>query len=225
MPSAPPRNPIRNKANKRPPFVKRILLAGMVAASAGLLLVAHGQLGRGAASDAPPLVQDASAFQTGDMLFVQGTSWRSRVVLLLGGDSNFSHVGLIRRRNGTPFVIHAAPTATSTHENGAVTAEPLRDFLSTARVSQAALYRVRGRRATAQRAASAAQTYAARALPFDHDFDATTPGTLYCTELIWRAYRAAGLRLPETFSATTGDPLLPTALRRSRRLSEVARFR
>lgn len=177
-------------------------------------------------SGGEPLVQDTSQFQTGDLLFVRGTSWRSRIVLLINGDgSDFSHVGLVWRRNGRPFVIHATPTSSDKPEGGGVMLVPLRKFLSTKHVLQAALYRVKDRkRDIAKRAAATAQRYAAQTLPFDHDFDASTPSKLYCTELIWRAYRTAGLRLPETFSAAS-DPLLPTALRRSRRLSEVARFR
>lgn len=204
---------------------QRILIAVAIAAATLGAYLSSGMWRTG--SEGELLVRDTSQFQTGDLVFVRGRSWRSRIVLLFNsGGSDFSHVGLVWRRNGKAFVIHATPTSSNNPEGGGVMLDPLRQFLSTKHVSQAALYRVNDRnRDIAKRAAATAQQYAARALPFDHDFDASTPSKLYCTELIWRAYRAAGLNLRGTFSVSDTDPLLPAALSQSRSLIEVARFR
>lgn len=203
--------------------MKKVILIAIMAV-AGLALAASGAAWS-SSGEARPLVQDASRFRTGDLLFVRGTSWRSRIVLLLnGGGSDFSHVGVVWHRNGTPFVIHATPNSTDDQRDGAVVVDSLHRFLSTEHVLQAALYRVNDRnRGIAKRAAAAARRFAAQDRPFDHDFDASTPGKLYCTELIWRAYRAAGLNLLDGFSASASDPLLPAALSQSRLLTEVAR--
>lgn len=203
---------------------RRVLITVAIAAITLGVYLSSGMWWTGSGGE--PLVQDTSQFQTGDLLFVRGTSWRSRIVLLInGGGSDFSHVGLVWRRNGRPFVIHATPTSSDKLESRGVMVDPLRKFLSTKHVLQAALYRVKDRNRDIAKAAATAQRYAAQALPFDHEFDASTPSKLYCTELIWRAYREAGLNLPSTFSESASDPLLPAALRQSRLLTEVARFR
>ncbi|MEF8816585.1 MAG: YiiX/YebB-like N1pC/P60 family cysteine hydrolase [Salinibacter sp.] len=176
-------------------------------------------------------VQDTSQFRTGDLLFVRGTSWQSRIVLFLDGyiedyGSHFSHVGMVWRRNGRAYVIHASPKSLlGVQDDGSVRLEPLRQFLSAAHISRAALYRVGVEDPrTAERAATMAREYVNRALPYDRVFDASTPGALYCTELVWRAYRAAGLRVPATFSARAHYPLLPSALSRSPLVTQIDRF-
>ena len=203
---------------------RRVLITVAIAAITLGVYLSSGVWWTGSGGE--PLVQDTSQFQTGDLLFVRGMSWRSRIVLLInGGGSDFSHVGLVWRRNGRPFVIHATPTSSDKPEGGGVMVDPLRKFLSTKHVLQAALYRVKDRKGDiAKRAAATAQRYAAQALPFDHEFDASTSSKLYCTELIWRAYREAELNLLSTFSESASDPLLPAALSQSRLLTEVARF-
>lgn len=176
-------------------------------------------------------VQDTAQFRTGDLLFVRGTSWRSRVVLFLDGyiedyGDTFSHVGMVWRRDGRPYVIHTTPRSLlGAEDDGSVRVEPLRQFLSSPSISQAALYRVGVKdQRTADQAAAAARRYAARALPYDRLFDASTPNRLYCTELIWRAYRTAGLRVPAGFSAEASYPLLPSALSQSALLDRIDRF-
>ncbi len=139
------------------------------------------------------------------------------------GDT-FSHVGMVWRRDGRPYVIHTTSwSLLGVEDDGSVRVEPLRQFLSAPSISRAALYRVGGKdQRTADQAA--ARRYAARALPYDRLFDASTPNRLYCTELIWRAYRTAGLRVPASFSAEAPYPLLPSALSQSALPDRIDRF-
>lgn len=176
-------------------------------------------------SETNPLAYDASVFRTGDILFVRGTSWRSYVVVLLDkGNSDFSHVGLIRVEKGVPYVIHATPNPSEGPESGSVISEALNEFLASKRITQAALYRLRGDSGgVAEAATIIAEGYAARATPFDHEFSLSSAEKLYCTELIWLAYKRAGLNVLDRFSERNAI-LLPSALSQSHYLTEIARF-
>ncbi len=168
-------------------------------------------------------VHDAALFRTGDILFVRGTSWRSRIVLLLDwADDDFSHVGLVRLVDRVPYIIHATPSPAERAPGGSVRVESLNEFLSPKRVTQAALYRLRSHsQRTADSAASVAATYAAKKVPFDHEFSLSSDDELYCTELILRAYGTAGLDLLDSSSEAL---LLPTALSANHQLIQIARF-
>ncbi len=164
-------------------------------------------------------------FRTGDIVFVRGRSWRSHVVRLLDRDNgDFSHVGLVRVEQGAPYVIHATPTPSEGSKAGSVRREELSDFLSSDRIAQAGLFRLRqDPGGVAEAAASVAHAFATRGAPFDHKFDLSMAEALYCTELVWRAYRQVGVELVDT-GPDGKTILLPSALRESVYLEEIARF-
>lgn len=197
----------------------RSLAAGvllLLAATGGALVAA-----RQARPDAGEHI-DAARLKTGDLIFVRGTSWRSRVVLLYaGGREPYSHVGVVVREKEALVVVHATPTAAEAPQ-GAVIAEPLSRFLAQDRVTQATVYRVHASEAgVAERAAAAALHLAQRHVPFDHAFALSTPDRLYCTELVWRAYRAAGLDLGGGRWGHNDEVLTPAVVVQSPYLSPV----
>jgi len=170
-----------------------------------------------------PLVHDASVFQTGDILFIRGRTWRSFIVVLSQwNNSDFSHVGIVLIKDGVPYVIHATPEGM---DRGTVISEPLREFLCSKEAAEAGLYRIReGLSDIAKEAAAAAERFAARVIPFDHEFDLLSSEKLYCTELIWLSYKKAGLDLLDRPLEEFGSIILPSALQDSRYVSEIARF-
>ena len=103
-----------------------------------------------------------------------------------------------------------------------------RFFLGTDRASSAAVYRVRAtERAYTSLAVAQATTFAFNKVPFDAAFDLKTPDTLYCTELVWRAYKDVGLDLVDgKFEMLStpfgkGEYLLPGTLLQSAHLQSV----
>jgi hypothetical protein len=67
-------------------------------------------------------------------------------------------------------------------------------LFATGAVSGGAVYRLRFRDAlTTSIACATAEDYAARGIPFDNRFDLETADLLYCTEMVLRAYRRAGV--------------------------------
>jgi hypothetical protein len=123
-------------------------------------------------------------------------------------------VGVIVDGTPQPLVAHAAP-AESPGARAVSKLEPLSVFLQAGRASRAAVYRLDPARLgnaaeRARQAAAAARALAERALPFDFRFDLATPETLYCSELVLRAYAQAGVDLQVRASAHI--PFLPHAV-------------
>jgi len=183
---------------------------------AGLVLTGVAAVGSIPARPGDPNI---ARWRSGDVLFLNGTSLRSRAVRLLQGyTTDYSHVGIVVVDEGVPFVIHADPAA------GKVIKQRWDAVIRSGQVSGGAVYRVRGADARATAAACAvARQHAREDAPFDNDFDLRTVDRLFCTELVWRAYRSAGVDLCK--DAETNYPhLLPAALLKSPELGEILRF-
>jgi hypothetical protein len=167
---------------------------------------------------------EATEFVAGDVIFRRGRSLVSRVVLAADGGSEYSHVGLISLVDGKVWVLHAVPPEEPA-EQGGVIAEPLSAFLAFDKATGAGLFRVRDARAAAI-AEKAAWSFVRAHIPFDSAFDLSTPNQLYCTEMVWRAYREAGVDLAPSDPGRNEKYLLPSRLlsnpdlQRIRELSE-----
>ncbi len=161
----------------------------------------------------------------GDLVFRRGRGLVSLAVLAADPAARYTHVGLVVQAAGDTLVAHATPGPRG-GPPAPVRLEPLAVFLAGDRTVHAAVLRPPAR--YARRAARIARAYAARPLVFDDAFDLATPDRLYCTELVWRAYRTAGLDLVGGAFGTTWLPwragerfVLPSALHRSPHLRRV----
>ena len=162
-------------------------------------------------------------FQNGDIILVNGKSWRSKALLFFfKNPADFSHSGMVRWSGGIPWVIHASP------ESERVEMEPLEEFLSPFEVERAAVYRLKGNRAGAGRASGEAREFYLEKRPFDGSFDKNNDEAVYCTELIWKAFGNAGIDLFGTERSAYftpvpfyGNVLFPSDLGRSPLLEKV----
>jgi len=134
-------------------------------------------------------------FKTGDLIFRRGKSFASQAVLLTDQNSQYSHVGILCLVKGKPFVIHSVPYEKG-DGNDEVKCEKLEFFLSFEKASRAAVYRVRGMSdgGLAKAVQWAKKAFDAR-VKFDEEYNLLSDDKLYCTELIWKCYRAAGIDL------------------------------
>lgn len=164
--------------------------------------------------------------QSGDIVFFEGRRWRSAAVKALEpGPGAMTHLGIIVRDSHTINLVHASPY-TNGRGTAGVRREPLGAFLRRERPAMRA-YRcsVDSLRDKAARWASAR---ARDAVPFDSRFDATSDSALYCTEFVWKAYRACGLDLAESMFDTLRHPfgrltvLFPRGLAMSPYLERVS---
>jgi hypothetical protein len=141
----------------------------------------------------------AVGFQPGDIIFRRGTSAASAVVLAGEAGGEFSHVGLVVVHGKGVFVVHASPAQTD-GEQAETRIEPLAAFVQPSRASRVAVYRldaaqVDHAKELAGEAAEISEGMARRHVPFDFRFEMTTRGSVYCTELVVRAYADAGVDL------------------------------
>ncbi len=176
----------------------------------------------------PALKIKPAQLETGDLIFRTGRSRESRVVMLFDRGVPYSHVGLVQKtEDGAAYVIHVVPGSAEEGRN-LVRREPLAVFLTPEAARAAAVYRpTPPHRHHAEQAAEKAAAYHAARLAFDDDFDAATAEALYCTELVWRAYREAGLDLTggklsrRALPFARGAYVLPSTLLRSPHLRKV----
>lgn len=177
---------------------------------------------------------EAAGPRPGDVLFRRGRTFLSRAVLVADEGGGFSHVGIVVATPGGLGVVHTLPGPNGA--TGGTRLETLPDFLAAGRASDAALYRLARRPDgdaghPSRTAAMAAVRFAELAVPFDDDFDLTSEDRLYCTELVWAAYRRAGLDLAgNRFDSLDtpfagGDYLLPSRLEASPHLQLIVTTR
>lgn len=177
-----------------------------------------------------PLRYDVKMFETGDLIFRRGRSLVSQIVLSADGASSYSHVGIIKIIGGSAFVAHTTTDEPPSEDVARV--EPLDVFLRDDRASAAAVYRLKG---SAQhftaRAVEAALSFAEKRIPFDDGLDLNTTDKLYCTEMVWRAYLAAGLDLVDgrfdrlNFPMSKEFYLLPSSLLKSEWVEMICSIR
>ena len=125
------------------------------------------------------------------------------------------------------LVVHAVPDTSESSRSGVIE-ESFRDYVGHGMAERWGLYRLDGLdQAGARVVARAAEEWASKAVPFDFGFNGADETALYCTELVWRAFRRAGFELaPQwgaarardthallTVSAILGDKRLRTIVR------------
>ncbi len=130
----------------------------------------------------------------GDLIFRKGRSLESFAVCLADKEKEFSHVGLVVLRNGEPFVIHAVPYESDGVEEF-IKQERVEAFLSTEKASAFAVYRPGFVAEIRNRASEIALQFYQSKCTFDYAYDMKTESKLYCTELIFKAFREAGVEL------------------------------
>lgn len=136
---------------------------------------------------------DERLLQDGDVILRRGTDVVSRAILTSDTGSNYSHVGLIMMQHNQAYVLHAIP-AEAVGEGDKVKVEPLAVFISPGRSLAVAVLRLKN---NAKARGKLAVDYAQSRIgaPFDFSFDGKDENNLYCTELVWRAYEAAGVQI------------------------------
>ena len=134
--------------------------------------------------------------QTGDLVFRTGNGLFSKLVLLGDPGAQYSHVGLLVHKNHQPYVVHAV-SEEALHGYSRVRIEHLRRFIAPENAGKIALARVHTSRKIREQAVRVALQYQKSALAYDLLFDLSSERALYCSELIWRAYKKQGLDLME----------------------------
>lgn len=178
-----------------------------------------------------PVQLPQELFRDGDIVFRRGTGIASRMVLAANREGMYSHTGILKKKGGQWYVIHAVPGEPDFEKDlDRVKMETVEKFFIRRKAVQGAIMRVTGDSAAAHRAAiSAESVYDAHVL-FDHDYNLADSTKMYCTELIDFVYRKEGIDLPEgrithiNIPGLQGDYLLPSDISKSNQLYLIFYF-
>ena len=165
--------------------------------------------------------------QSGDLIFRRGTSVESQIVLLTDLESEYSHVGLIYKINGKSFVIHTVPKEND-DDPGYIKLESIDEFLSEGKAERVGVYRlIQNSSEKINIASSYAYNCYIKNYRFDNNYNLMTDTQLYCTELIWKAYKHAGIdlvcnRLKNiNIIVTSRTMIMPSSITESRLLKKI----
>jgi uncharacterized protein YycO len=165
--------------------------------------------------------------QNGDLIFRRGRSIESQIVLLTDRNSKYSHVGIIYLKDKKPFVVHSVPSENGT-EYELIKMERVEKFLSEDKAAQFAVFRLEDSLMNTTRVASEfAYNYYLNKFRFDNQYDLNSDTKLYCTELIWKAYKNAGVDLVQNrlhdinFIVINKKMIMPSSIIKSRLLQKV----
>lgn len=161
---------------------------------------------------------DSIDFHNGDLVLRRGKSLVSQMVLLRDKHSEYSHVGVVVIKNGQPFVVHATPGEAEKDQPEYVKMETIQEFLDVEKSADFAVYSLTKQNSEiGTKVARKALDYYDQHIEFDSKFDLKDDSKLYCTELVWLAYKAAGINLIETYDEVNipfykGDFIYPSNL-------------
>jgi Permuted papain-like amidase enzyme, YaeF/YiiX, C92 family len=175
-----------------------------MAAGAAVLLMRAALPREGEPTLPDATVPDAlvASLRDGDLAFRRTEGLVGQLVLAGDREASFTHVGIVARLANGLHVIHAIPSRDD-GTGGHVVVEPLDEFARPSVVAPAFLRPVVASPRAVQSAVAWAQRHATARTPFDANFDLASDSTLYCTELVWRAYLAGGLTLVAPVMART----------------------
>ncbi len=139
-----------------------------------------------------PIALDLSDVRAGDVALRRGSSAASLAVLSNDPKSSYSHLGVVCLIDGKVFVVHATP---DTRKDDLVKLEPIEDFFSSKAAGAGAIYKFDAPDSIAAQVAGKALEYYESGTRFDRRFDLSSDSAVYCTELVWRSFKNAGIKL------------------------------
>ena len=173
------------------------------------------------------ILPDQLELQNGDLVFRRGRSIESQIVLLSDGNSDYSHAGIIYIKNKKPFIIHSVPGEIN-EENELIKMESVNEFLSKEKATRFAVFRLENRlNSVTQEASDFAYECYLKKISFDNHYDLESNTKLYCTELIWKAYKTAGIDLVKNrlrninFIVINKNMIMPSSIIESKYLKQI----
>lgn len=165
-----------------------------------------------------------------DIAFRTGRSMASRIVLASDTEGYYSHVGIIVKQNNKYMVIHAVPGESRPGEPDKVKMEALEQFYTPDKAKAGKIMRLNiDPELKTTITQYALQSYKNQT-HFDHNYNLNDSTKLYCTELIWRAYKTAGIDITNNktryinFSVFKGNMIFPSHIQNNEKLISIFSF-
>lgn len=159
-------------------------------------------------------IPETSAWQTGDIFFSSGTSWKSDVVRLFGGTGEYhtSHCGIVMMVQGKPMLVHMST------DKGEITLESVEDYGPLNGATSVRAMRLKTMLDTVA-LRRRLECLLATHKEFDNSFDHADTTQYYCTELVVREFQALGV---EAFAPLLNQTVIyPADIERSPSLTSV----
>ncbi|MCA0447299.1 MAG: hypothetical protein LCH54_13830 [Bacteroidetes bacterium] len=141
-----------------------------------------------------------------DIIVSKGQSVLSLLTNLMQfSTSDYSHVGIVIRKNKRLYVLHSTPDGTNL--NG-IRFDDLQTFFDLSDVSDFVILRHKDITVSfQQRLKVEFSRYLTIKAPFDFDFNNLENSRIYCSELVWLIYKNAGLLKTKDFDLI--NPISP----------------
>lgn len=141
---------------------------------------------------------DTDILQEGDLIFRRGVGLSSRTVLVAGKNELYSHIGILAKDSTEWFVIHSVPGETTKEQpEEKIKKETISEFFAPKKSISGAIFRLDTTAILCSQAAQKAKELFDRELLFDHQYNPEDSTKMYCTELIYFAYKSVGIDLTE----------------------------
>ena len=145
--------------------------------------------------DLHSVLPDSVALQVGDVVFRLGDSFESDMVVMADRNGTYSHCGIVVDSAGTIRIVHAVPDEPDFDGDvDRVKLDRPDMFFRNDRARAGAVCRINDSIA-ARQAADAANAVFFRNTLFDDDYDDQDTTKMYCSELVYFAYKQAGYDL------------------------------
>lgn len=150
-----------------------------------------------------PISYASNLFQDGDLILRSGKGIFSDFFKSVGTrKSPYSHVGIIYLHGSEVFVIHTE--ANELTGKGYAKIDALDIFLNDSNASASCIYRLKeASNYYGKKSVDIAIQFAKNKVPFDLNFDISTHDKLYCTKLVWLAYKKVGIDIVGSPSSIT----------------------
>lgn len=140
------------------------------------------------------VLYDTTGMRSGDLVFRNGLAGESLVVTSTS-NSDYSHVGIAYNSPDGWMVIHAVPGEAPKGQQEYMVCEPISVFYNTDRAMAGATARVDCDSTIALAAMNAALKKREDKVIFDNDYNTADSTQIYCSELVWLAYKSQGIDL------------------------------
>ncbi len=134
---------------------------------------------------------------------------------------------MIYKLDSNLFVIHTVPKENDA-DPGYIKFEPVEEFLSGGKAARVGIYRlIQNSQDKINIASSYAYKCYIKKYCFDNNYDLMSDKQLYCTELIWKAYKLAGIdlvcnRLKNiNIIVTSRNMIMPSSIIESKLLKKI----
>ncbi len=145
--------------------------------------------------DLHSVLPDSVDLQVGDVVFRLGDSFESDMVVMADRNGTYSHCGIVADSAGNIRIVHAVPDEPDFDGDvDRVKLDRPDMFFRNDRARAGAVCRINDTIA-ARKAAEAAKAVFFRNTLFDDDYDDKDTTRMYCSELVYFAYKQAGYDL------------------------------